>query len=347
MEDAASLPSRDRLLDLLSIFVFCAEEKEVAAASATLRHFEQVAALWDMLEPNSILQYLSFSDMFTPYGGIAGVNKKYHQAAVHEICRQRHPSLYSVLGRDANVVEQMRRFELEGKASRSSGGVLWPSAQMSDLTTDIDILLEVKQGSNTIWHGVQPFSVGTANGNDSSCHSIDFAFQFPHYTFQAPLPERLDRFPTGRFDLGNIKEESSVQFKTVFKALYGATRLGSRRRSMPALRAHVVLRRRSTGKMVTVLSTSSPVIRGEADGKPRGNFKVDYTETIGIEFVAKISFSLHCSSEPVPENATTIAYSSQENNNPYTEVRFQFLEGFGLPRINEDLLAGITSWHWG
>jgi len=77
------------------------------------------------------------------------------------------------------------------------------------------------------------------------------------------------------------RADCSIHQKTLCKSLYagdGHPELQSESsRKMPLFKVHVVLRRRSTGQMVTAISRSQPnEIDGEDSGKPEGTYEVEY-----------------------------------------------------------------------
>jgi len=144
---------------------------------------------------------------------------------------------------------------------------------MSDVTSDIEVLLEVTKGDNIIWHGIT-----------SLTDELDATFRVPHFSFDAPLPEASDvfseddaMFPGRRsyfFWCGDA--DCSVEQKTLCKALYGAHSAFLTQR-MPPIRVRVVLRRRSNGQMVTIISNDCPNhIFGEDYFKPIGSYDVSY-----------------------------------------------------------------------
>lgn len=241
------------------------------------------------------------ADVFLAYGGLnyvsasdlracGVVNRAFKNHARRDFdkrLRECHPSL--ALAAETNnyniTWKDWRRFELdevEGTGDR------W-SVRVSDLGGDIDVLLELKKRDGTVvWHGCTPLRRDP--GDTPAC-----VFAVPHTVLDVSKPQEGDAFEEPDTNYPGLmsyhywcgRGDCSLQQKSICKALHGVN-------TSSLLQAHVVLRRRSTGQMVTVLSTSKPnQVIGEDYGNEVGEYFVIYNcnsllyEVIGL--VAKLA----------------------------------------------------------
>lgn len=227
--------------------------------------------VWGVFLLNGGLKYL-LNDILFP--SFALVDKNCRQKAMQELairCKDVHPSLFAAITATADTDDeapslsygQWKRFELDERASRGMDKCdAWPKL-LSDMEKDIDVLLEVRRGGTLVCHGMTPLDLNM----DFGC-----VFKVPHWGFDAPLPGR------------DVVLSEEVIHKTFCEALYGA-HSSHLVQTMPPLHVHVVLRRRSTGKMVTIISQDNP-----NEIIDEFSFKVDYGQAHGPLFKLNGSF---------------------------------------------------------
>ena len=196
------------------------------------------------------------------------------------------------------------RYERKTMGCVLNGDMLTEVVNESDLCKDFDVLAEISQGGQPVCHGIQPLCYESTR-LFPGCKVI-----VAPWTIQAPLAdENKDVFTEGAHDVEDSNyrywyghEDCSLQQKTLCKALFGVERAKPNRKTVPAnLHVHVVLRRRSTGAMVTVVSSNTPTqIIGEDYGYDVGHYLVKYATHLcpkdkqGRAVYGELGFSLFC-----------------------------------------------------
>lgn len=243
------------------------------------------------------------------------------------------------------------RFEQHETESMKSGKS-W-NVQASDLG-DIDVLFEVKKGADgsVVWHDCKPLRRPRRNAIE--CPGCDF-FASPHMNLDLTKPREGDSFEKPDPDFPGLtnynywcgRRDCSLQQKTICKALYGIN-------TSSLLHVHVVFRRRNTGQMVTVLSSSKPnQIMGEDYEHDVGYYEVSYDSLICEEdrrLGAEISFALFCS-EMVDVTYDTIHFTTHDDDesNDSANVSFSFFicDQNHDDDIKEAIMRAMRTWRWG
>lgn len=303
------------------------------------------------------------ADVFLAYGGLnyvsasdlracGVVNRAFKNHARRDFdkrLRECHPSL--ALAAETNnyniTWKDWRRFELdevEGTGDR------W-SVRVSDLGGDIDVLLELKKRDGTVvWHGCTPLRRDP--GDTPAC-----VFAVPHTVLDVSKPQEGDAFEEPDTNYPGLmsyhywcgRGDCSLQQKSICKALHGVN-------TSSLLQAHVVLRRRSTGQMVTVLSTSKPnQVIGEDYGNEVGEYFVIYNcnsllyeedDRLGCE----IGFDIYCS-ETLDAAQDSIRFSTHrredESEDACVSFRFVICDEDQDEDGEELVLRAMHSWRWG
>lgn len=157
-----------------------------------------------------------------------------------------------------------------------------------DKTGDVEVLVEVSRAGKVAWFGVKPL-IGIWPPHDYRCTGCRSDLRIQHYSFDAPRPLGIDSFAVVEHN-GNDpgypvfpyspespmcsahpeipNDESTDEYKAVTKLFHGErnntiTIMGEQHSMLkppfvPCFEIHVVLRRRSTGQMVTVISERHP-----------------------------------------------------------------------------------------
>ena len=291
---------------------------------------------------NHGLQFVANEDM----PRLSLVSRSFLSAARCELlqrCEKQHPSLALALkqsdGNQNITWRAWRRFELETQASMAH----WPIQHVDEIYGDVDVLLEISKGGSMVWSGVAPLR------RDERGHEqrvMECNWQVPHWSFDAPVPVRGDVFSSPDRNFPGLtsyhywmgRQDCSTLQKTICKTLYGVHSPSDDEDSEPPspLHVQVVLRRRSTGQMVTVISSSEPgFVSGEDSGNPAGSYDVNYQKNVcavvtrDLNLVAFLDFSLFCSPDAAEEGAKSIKFSSMdpdptsgETNSNHTEIEF-------------------------
>ena len=227
---------------------------------------------------------------------IAQTSRTWHIQAMRSLyayCKRRHPGLVAACSAESHFISYRRfkRFIMDPEASRESGN-LWTGLTRPDIGKDgdIDVIFELSRGEEVIGSSVAPFDALGRCDDEPECK-----FSIPNFSFMAPLPDSADGFakhdpnfpgyPAFPFWCGG--DDCSDQQKAIVKTLYGGSWLGKRHLKLPnetPLHVRLVMRRRSTGAMVTIMSTSTPnQIIGEDYHSPiGGEYVAAYTESISI-----------------------------------------------------------------
>jgi hypothetical protein len=309
-------------------------EAPIAEQQNTISSLQETA--WGVFLLNG-LKYLSNDILFPSF---ALLDKNCQQKAMQEVairCKEAHPSLYAAItaaDTDDNAPSlsygEWKRFELGEKLSRKTEKRdSWPM-QLSDAVTDIDALLEVRRGTSLVCQGMTPLALEEDELGQFIC-----AFEVPHWGFDAPLPGQDDTFfgeqtmyimGGSRLNLHKFffwcgRNDCSVMQKTLCKAFYGA-HSSHLVQTMPPLHIHIVLRRRSTGKMVTIISQDVPnQIIGEDYGNEPGDYHIHYDNAsdplfeFDGDFYASARFTLFCtreSGEDLTTNREHLSFSTRD-----------------------------------
>ena len=253
------------------------------------------------------LEFLDDKELLSSW---AFINRAFRNAVHKEFERrkqQQHSGIWTAIqskGCYSWTWKDWVRYERKPVGYGLNGDMLTDVANESDLCNDFDVLVEISQGGRPACHGIQALCYESTR-LFPGCKVI-----VAPWTIQAPLAdERKDVFTEGapdgegsnyRYWYGH--EDCSLQQKTICKALYGVEGSKTNIKSLPAnLHVHVVLRRRSTGAMVTVLSSHTPTqIIGEDYGYDVGHYLVKYATHLspkdkqGRTVYGELRFSLFC-----------------------------------------------------
>ena len=258
-----------------------------------------------------------------------------------------HPSLVDAVGPDNIDSLGWRdwcRFELGERESRSRGEKMWLTA--NDFA-DIDVLLEVTMdGRGLVWHGCAPLH----RRDEYIFNSPDADFVVPELIFDAPKPpaEDLHEFESPSLDFPGLtdyhywsgRSDVSMNQKTLCKALFGIN-------SRSILHVHVVLRKRSNGKMLTVLSAGVPnSILGECCGNNIGDYLANYCnrellfdddDRVGVD----VCFGVACSKK-VDATQQSIRFTSENE----ASFSFHVADYERDEDCEETVLQAMRSWKW-
>ena len=138
------------------------------------------------------------------------------------------------------ALNQWRQFELDETSRIIKRKHPWPLL-LRDAVSDIDVLFEMRKGDELIWHDIAPLWLD----------GLGATFSLPQWSLTVPLPTENDRF-------SEPVENSSLERKALFKAIFGAHNPSHFSETMPPIHVRVSLRRRSTGKIVTIISSNKP-----------------------------------------------------------------------------------------
>lgn len=246
--------------------------------------------------------------------------------------------------------KQWCRFELNELDSMSKGQLL-AHLQAPNLD-DIDVLFEMKRtdDESIVWYGCSPLDPGDA-GN---CSSSEFT-SLPHMELDLSKPHESDKFdmhdinyphlPLYKFWCG--RQDVSILQKTLVKALHGLN-------TSCLLQAHVVLRRRSTGQMITILSNDEPnQIIGEDYGEEAGEYVPCYQNSTVIyagddRLGVEISFSICCSAETDEDNNVIHFTTKRDDDLETTSASFCFeiCDEEEDDDCQELMLQAMLTWKW-
>ena len=245
--------------------------------------------------------------------------------------------------------KQWCRFELNELDSMSKGQLL-VNLHASDLN-DIDVLFEMKRtdDESIVWYGCSPLDPGDA-GN---CSSSEFT-SLPHMELDLSKPYESDKFDMHDINYPHLpkyiywwgREDVSIQQKTLVKALHGLN-------TSCLLQAHVVLRRRSNGQMVTVLSNNEPgQIIGEDYDEEVGEYVPCYRSVSSIyveddRLGVEISFSICCSAETDEDDNVIHFTTKRDGDLETTSASFCFsICDEEDDDCQELLLQAMRTWKW-
>jgi hypothetical protein len=292
------------------------------------------------------LEYITTDELLSFFGATNHEFRKHARREFNFRLKQCHPALAAAC--DNISWRQWKRFEMDESESRESGES-WEVYGSDDLM-DIDVLLEVTNNDNgaIVWHGCTPLERGP-----------EATFNVPHMFFDAPKPDADDMLefesPSPHFPgltdyhywIG--RRDCSLQQKTLCKSLYRIAE------TEPLLHVHVVLRRRSNGKMVTLLSNTKPnQILGEDYGNNVGEYSGCYHNQHELfedddRVASELSFELNCPNE-VEEMEESIRFTTLDHpsESAFASIFFHFIifdqdndEGESL------ILDAMDSWKWG
>ena len=262
---------------------------------------------------NGSIQYFPTDELLTIFGCVNHEFKDYARREFNDRLVKCHPSLVDAVGGLENIDsiswKDWCRFELDEDKSMHMGEHI----SRGESLRDFDVLLEVKnQSEQIILHSCSPLRF---EGGEVECE-----FRLPHFSIDAPIPGVFDHhefsYPDPYFPGAIVyrywcgRRDVSVQQKTLCKALHGIN-------SPEMLKVHVVLRRRQTGQMVTVLSTSEPnQIIGEDYGEDVGNYQPCYDNHYILfqednRLGCEIGFSLFCATDDVDTAQNSIQFSTR------------------------------------
>lgn len=259
------------------------------------------------------IQYFPTDELLTIFGCVNHEFKEYARREFNDRLVKCHPSLVDAVGSeniDSISWKDWCRFELDEDKSMNMGEHI---ISRGESLGDFDVLPEVKKDEQIILHGCSPLRF---EGGQVECE-----FMLPHFSIDAPIPGVFDyhkfSYPDPYFP-GAIsypywcgRGDVSVQQKSLCKALYGIN-------TPEMLKVHVVLRRRQTGQMVTVLSTSEPnQIIGEDYGEDVGTYLPCYNNRYILfqennRLGCEIGFSLCCASDDVDTAQHSIQFSTRD-----------------------------------
>lgn len=282
--------------------------ERAARPSKILREANRVALLpekaADTFFLHGGLEYVPTDELLSTFGSINREFKKQARCEFNRRLRQCHPSLVAAVGPsniDSIGWKEWCRFELGERKSRKCGDS-W-QVQASDLT-DIDVLLEVKKNDGSlVWHGCMPLQRGDWRDRQRRYRECpETIFILPHICFDAPKPGADDyqSFESPDPYFPNLtmyhywcgRRDCSLQQKTICKAIHGIN-------TKPLLHVQVVLRSRSNGKMVTLMSAKRPnQIIGEDYNNDVGDYELCYCNRYRMfdeddRLDASIKFSLY------------------------------------------------------
>jgi hypothetical protein len=210
------------------------------------------------------LEYLTTDRLLPTFGATSREFRKRARQEFNHRLKLCHPSLAAAAGRDIDRMSwrDWRRFELGESESRGTG----ESWQVTvENLADIDVLWEVtkKDTGQIVWHGFAPLRRGEPprRSNLRFNDSPKASFNLPRTIFDAPIPTADDdskfESPSPRFHgltdyhYWSGRNDCSLQQRTICKLLFGIN-------IYPLLHIHAVMRRRSNGKMITLMSANKP-----------------------------------------------------------------------------------------
>jgi hypothetical protein len=308
------------------------------------------------------LEYLTTDRLLPTFGATSREFRKRARQEFNRRLQLCHPSLAAAAGRDIDRISwrDWKRFELDESDSRGTG----ESWQVTvENLADIDVLWEVKKKDGQIvWHGFAPLRRGAPYSWNPRFHDgPEASFNLPRTIFDAPIPtadddskfESPSRFFRGLTDYHywSGRYDCSLQQRTICKLLYGIN-------TYPLLHIHAVMRRRSNGKMITLVSSVNEPnqILGEDYGHDVGEYRVNYYNSENMKYggdddddrvFVKIGFELFCSEE-VDRTQEFIQFRTNREPDEGETAGLCFLVGEqGDDEDAEPLvLQAMSSWKW-
>lgn len=244
------------------------------------------------------LKYVTAEDLFPSFSLLSTACMDAADREAARRCEEGHPSLLQVVRQgnpEATVSAAVyRRFMLDGEESRRSSSYAWVLSLSDGIDEEVDVLLEVSKGDQVIWHGVGPFTEGMRLKNSGFS---------PHLT---------------RSLGATFRDVSRWSFEVPLPT------------ASDTLHIRVVLFRRSTGQMLTIISSTEPDYVNSLGGDDANPFRFDirYSNNSHLRagdqrLSALIEFHLECAPLQEPNQAlNSIAFQS------LTEVDFQFIDQF-------------------
>lgn len=312
--------------------------------------------VFDIFFHHGGLEFVTSDKLLSTVGAVSREFKRQARREFNSRLTRCHPSLVDAVGPD-NIDsfswKDWCRFELSERESRERGESMSLTASHLE---DIDVLLEVSMyGRGLVWHGCAPLQRGEHRMQNRivtrHCPGATFILH-PLLSFDAPKPtaEDIHKFesPSPHFPgltdyhYWSGRRDVSINQKTLCKALFGIN-------SKALLHVHTVLRRRSNGKMVTLISAWRPNgIIGECYGNNIGDYIPSYCNRKLLlddddRVDADVTFEIACSEE-VDETQQSVRFNTENS----TSVSFSFhvADYDSDDDCEETVLQAMRSWKW-
>eukprot|EP00956_Cyclotella_meneghiniana_P002123 scaffold2407_cov57-Cyclotella_meneghiniana.AAC.10 len=289
------------------------------------------------------LEFVTTDKLLSTVGAASREFKRQARREFNSRLTRCHPSLVDAVAVGPDNIDSIGwkewcRFELGERESRERGESM--SLTANDFA-DIDVLLEVTMdGSGLVWHGCTPLR------RRGEYLFPDADFVVPKLVFDIPKPaaRELHRFESPSLEFPyhywSGHNDVSMNQKTLCKALFGIN-------SRALLHVHVVLRKRSNGKMLTVLSAHEPdEIMGECCGHNIGDYLVSYCNRESLfddddRVCAAVSFDVTCS-EKVDETQQSVHFTTENE----ASFSFRVADYDSNEDGEETVLQAMRSWKW-
>ena len=310
------------------------------------------------------LGYVSNEDLINAISIVSSPSKHAAEREATPRCRKQHPSLFQVAvtaanngGNNISLVDQWRQFERDEESRiispSTNMSTAWP-ATIEEAVNDIDVLFELRKGDELVYHGVAPLEPDDTFSDTGRFDLLVF-FQLPHWSFEAPLPMEnesssvsdTDNSAYADFFSSEGGEDWTLEQITLCKVLFGAP-----------MHVRVAFRRRSNGRIVTVISSTRPdTLYGAGAHVGPGEFYLPYLNKcpLGVHdssrLYAQASIDFFCiplSEEQDLEAMKSITYSTYHHVyvSRHNLVEFQF--GIDDAQVGDNLwdmfLAAMRTW---